>query len=209
MSPVINFNFNWYIALHPNGWLFAGHRQDLSALAKGARINHHSLSRGWDLNRRPSARNPRASALDHSATRPVWLILVSAVCCYFQRQMKRKFWNWPISSISFSHSRNPCQVKRSPGQPSVCCTIYLARSEVAPFFVQSVTQLGQLLYFIGIGILGLYCFVNPFPDKQLNLHGVVPEQICILFHFLYFVYDAKRSAGEQLAGWSFCIISKI
>jgi hypothetical protein len=46
-----------------------------NALPKGARNDHHDLSRGRNLNRRPSARNPRASALDRSATRPVKNIL--------------------------------------------------------------------------------------------------------------------------------------
>jgi len=31
----------------------------------------------------------------------------------------------------------------------------------------------------------------------------------ILVHYIYFVLDAQRSAGEQLAGWSFCILNKI
>ena len=39
-------------------------------LPGGARNDSHDLSRGWDLNRRPSERNSQASALDHSATRP-------------------------------------------------------------------------------------------------------------------------------------------
>jgi len=67
----VYFNFSWNTANHPNGWLFAGHRQDLSAFAKGAQNDHHNPSRGRDLNQRPSARNPRASELDYSATGPV------------------------------------------------------------------------------------------------------------------------------------------
>jgi len=47
------------------------HRQDLSAFPRGTRIDHNHLGCGRDLNRRPSARNTRASVLDHSATRPV------------------------------------------------------------------------------------------------------------------------------------------
>jgi len=37
-------------------------------------------------------------------------------------------------------------------------------------------------------------------DKQLKFLGTAPKQVCILAHFIHFVYDAKRSAGELLAG---------
>ena len=59
-----------------------------------------------------------------------------------------------------------------------------------------------------------YCFLyklslfNPFPHEQVNLWTSCQYKFAILVHFLYFVYDAKRSAGEQLAGWSFCILNK-
>jgi len=42
--------------------------------------------------------------------------------------------------------------------------------------------------------------LNPFTDEQLNLLGTVQDKFAILFHFLYFDWDAKRSAGELLAG---------
>jgi len=41
--------------------------------------------------------------------------------------------------------------------------------------------------------------INPFTDKQLDLLGTVPEQVCHFSSFYIFVYDAQRSAGEQLA----------
>ena len=49
---------------------------DLSAFAKGERNDRHNLSRGRDLNRRPSAQNPRASALDHSSPHLVTIALL-------------------------------------------------------------------------------------------------------------------------------------
>jgi len=51
---------------------------------RGARNDYHDLSCGWDLNRRPSERNPQASALDHSATRPrLKSCHLSAMCILF------------------------------------------------------------------------------------------------------------------------------
>jgi len=52
-------------------YLQGTHRQDLSAFPKGARNDHHNLSCGRDSSRRPSARNPRASTLDHSVNEPL------------------------------------------------------------------------------------------------------------------------------------------
>ena len=63
--------FNSNTVINSNGWLLGGHSYNLSAFAKGVRNDHHNLSRGRDLNRRPSTLNPPASALDHSATRSV------------------------------------------------------------------------------------------------------------------------------------------
>jgi len=36
-----------------------------------------------------------------------------------------------------------------------------------------------------------------------------PNKFAILVHFVYFTCDPKRSAGEQLPGWSFWIVSKM
>jgi len=43
-------------------------------------------------------------------------------------------------------------------------------------------------------------YINPFPDEQLNMLGIVPKnKFAILAPFPYLVQDAKGSAGEQVA----------
>ena len=51
--------------------------------------------------------------------------------------------------------------------------------------------------------------LNPSPDEQLNLLPHCAKKSFILGIFLYFVQDAKRTAGEPLDGLSFCMLSKI
>jgi len=48
--------------------------------------------------------------------------------------------------------------------------------------------------------LGWIKNVNPFTDEQLNLLATVPARVCHLVHFINLVKDAKRSAGELIAG---------
>jgi len=59
-------------------------------------------------------------------------------------------------------------------------------------------------------ILLLQISFNPFTDKRRWIClASCQNKFAILVHFLYVVWDAKLSAGEQLAGWSFFILSKI
>ena len=54
------------------------------------------------------------------------------------------------------------------------------------------------------------CYFNPFPDEQLILDGH-RAKTSLPFQFTFYILFRmqKRSAGEQLAGWSFCILNDI